>query len=297
MLTGRDIQIAAQPIIWSNDDFHDLGGKTPLETCLAQMAQAGYAGTELGHKFPSGPSALADALAPHKLQLVSGWHSTYLLTRDFEAERAAFESHLALLSAMGSKVAIVAECSHRTYPDPDQPLQWDDRPALEGEAWARLCRGLDELGRVAAGAGLQVVYHHHMGTVIQSLAEVDRLMEGTKALHLLGDTGHLAFAGEDPVSVFRRYGERIGHVHLKNVRPAVVARARAERWSFAAAVRAGVFTVPGDEGLDFRPIFEVIRDVGYSGWMVVEAEQDPQKADPFVYAQLGRNYIREAAGL
>jgi inosose dehydratase len=298
MLDARKIKIAAQPIIWSNDDFHDLGGKTPLETCLGEMREAGYAGTELGHKFPKDARVLKPILNRFGLELVSGWHSTYLATRDLRAERADYLAHLDFLSDMGCAVVIAAECSGRVYNDPSKQLDW----AFESEPFSadeqnRIHAGLDEFARLASDRGMKLVYHHHMGTGIQNLAQIDRLLSATQDVWLLGDTGHLAFAGESPRDVFVKYASRIGHVHLKNVRTEIVARARKERQSFDRAVRDGVFTVPGDGGIDYLPIFEVLQGSGYSGWMVVEAEQDPEKANPFEYAKKARAYIRSVAGV
>lgn len=316
MLKGLDIRIGAQPIIWSNDDFHELGGDIPLERCLREMGEAGYAGTELGHKFPRDPDALARALRPHGLQLVSGWHSTHLASRELEEEKRDFARHLDLLSAIGSRVAIVAECTRRNYNDPGSPLL-GGKPALDDGEWTRLAEGLEALAELAAGKGLRLAYHHHMGTVVQDSSEIERLMGLTRTAGLLADTGHMAFAGVDPVRVLREYAGRIAHVHLKNVRPHIVERVREERLSFAEAVKRGVFTVPGDcdpggvqspapsgsalgrrgSGIDFTPIFRSLRDAGYKGWMIVEAEQDPRDAEPLRYARKAREYIREAAGL
>ena len=296
--TGWEIRIGVNPIIWSNDDFLDLGGDIPLERCLAEMQAAGYAGSELGHKFPRTPEALGSLLGRYDLQLVSGWHSLHLLERDLEAEERDFAAHVDFLARMGSGVAIVAECSRRIYHDPASPLRFDDREELLGVAdWERLTAGLEALARVAAARGLQLAYHHHMGTVVQNRREIDELMRRTESLRLLVDTGHLVFADVDPIGVLRAYVDRVAHVHLKNVRPDVVTRARVEKWSFSQAVRAGIFTVPGDGGIDFAPLLELLRRSGYKGWLIVEAEQDPRHSQPLHYARLGRDTLRGLAGV
>ena len=292
------IRIGANPIIWSNDDFRDLGGDIPLDRCLAEMRQAGYDGSELGHKFPRRPEALAELLGRYDLQFVSGWHSLYLLERPFEAERRCFEAHADFLARMGSRVVIVAECSRRIYHDPEQPLRFTERDTLLNSAdWQGLAVGLDELARIAAARGLQLAYHHHMGTVIQDRREIDELMRRTSAVRLLVDTGHLVFADVDPLAVLRAHQGRVAHVHLKDVRPDVVLRARIDKHSFSRAVRAGVFTVPGDGGIDFAPILALLRRSGYAGWLVVEAEQDPRRSLPLHYARLGREHLRRLAGV
>ncbi len=287
--------IGTQPIAWSNDDFPELGGRTSLEQCLAEMRTAGYDGTELGNKFPRTPTALRAVLGQHDLRLISGWHSTHLALRDLGEERAAFLSHLDLLRSCGASVVIVAECSHRSYNQPDKPLDFvSGTPALNAAEWHAMCRGLGEFAGLARDAGLTLVYHHHLGTVVQSEAALEKLLADVPILGLLFDTGHLTAAGIDPLAVLRRHGPRIGHVHLKNVRPAVLARARAEAWSFAQAVAGGLFTVPGDAdgGVDFAAVLAGLASLDYRGWLVVEAEQDPSRAHPLRYATLARDYIR-----
>ena len=299
--SGHDdwqVRIGINPIVWSNDDFRDLGGDIALESCLAEMQQAGYAGSELGHKFPKNAETLRVLLDRYDLQLVSGWHSLHLLERDFAAERLDYEKHLDFLQRLGSEVVIVAECSQRTYNDPLQPLQFDDRQDLMSAAdWGRLADGLESLARITRARGLALAYHHHMGTLVQSRAEIDELMRRTHDLGLLVDTGHLVFADADPMGVLRDHVQRVTHVHLKDVRPDVLMRARAERHSFSTAVRAGVFTVPGDGGIDYAPIFEQLRCSGYRGWLVVEAEQDPHRSQPLHYARMGWNYVQQLVAL
>ncbi len=295
---GWRVQIGANPIIWSNDDFVDLGGDIPLERCLAEMHQAGYAGAELGHKFPRTPDELGPLLSRFDLQLVSGWYSTGILERPFAEEERRFAAQLDFLARMGCRVAIVAECSRRIYHDPEAPLVFSGREHLLGaDEWKTLASGLDALAQLSAQHGLRLVYHHHMGTLVQSRGEIDRLMSMTEHLGLLVDTGHLLFADVEPISVLRDHGPRVGHVHLKNVRANVVLRARAERHSFATAVRAGVFTVPGDGGFNFAPVLDSLRGAGYEGWLVVEAEQDPRRAPPYLNARLGRETLHELAGV
>ena len=111
------------------------------------------------------------------------------------------------------------------------------------------------------------------------------------------DTGHFTFAGEDPLTMLKKYVDRVGHVHLKDMRLDVVEEARRNNWSFLQAVRNGAFTVPGDGGVDFDPIFQLLAQGGYTGWLLVEAEQDPAKAEPLEYAIKGRKYIKEHTGL
>ena len=295
----RDCLVGANPIIWSNDDFNELAGNVPLDTILREMRAAGYAGSELGHAYPRTPTALADALGRHDLRLVSGWHSTYLATADLAAEEKNFRAHLNLLKTLGARVAIVAECSHCIHGTREAALGFctSDRRALDAAEWDRLVIGLKLFCTVAASAEMRVVYHHHMGTVIQTEAELDRLFADVPALFLLLDPGHLAFAGLDPVAVTQRHAARIRHVHLKSVRPAIAERVRREGWSFCRAVTEGVFTIPGDGCVDFPAIFRILKSVDYRGWLVAEAEEDPVKVPALPKARAARDYIRTHAGV
>jgi inosose dehydratase len=292
------VRIGANPIIWSNDDFQDLGKDIPLERCLQEMHQAGYSGTELGHKYPRQTHALRGLLDRFDLQLVSGWHSLSLLERPLEEERQRFATHRDFLKDMGSTVVIVAECSRRTYNQPGAPLQFEARQdLLTDDDWRRLCHGLDVLAQDAATCGMKLVYHHHMGTVVQDRSDIECLLQGTTHLRLLVDTGHLAFAGVEPLDVLREHASRVAHVHLKDVRQEIVADTRARQGSFDVAVRNGVFTVPGDGNLDFAPVFAALEDMQYEGWLVVEAEQDPDLSPPVLYAARGREYLRRSLGI
>lgn len=285
------IRIGANPIGWSNDDMRELGGETPLEVCLAEAREAGFEGMELGHKFPREPAALRNALAPFGLACVSGWYSAELLNRDAEAEMEALRPHLDLLRAMGCDVLVFAETSNAIHGDRTIPLS--RRPVLPAESWAEFGRRMTDVAERTLAEGVRLVYHHHMGTVVQSGDDIDRLMAATgEAVHLLLDTGHATWAGADPAELAHRYRHRISHVHTKDVRRGVMDEARRKDWSFLDAVVAGVYTVPGDGFIDFVGVLKELE--GYSGWVVVEAEQDPAKAHPLTYAKRGCANVRRA---
>ena len=278
------VRIGTNPIGWSNDDLRSLGGDTPLETCLDEAARAGFTGIELGHKFPREPQALKEVLQRHGLDLVSGWYSMALLQRDADAEWAAIEDHKRLLKALGAQVLIVAETSNAIHGDRGIPLS--RRPRLGEQEWPVFTRRLAKLAQRLRDEGIQLVYHHHVGTVIETGDEVHRLMATTpEPVHLLLDTGHLTFAGADPAEFASIYRDRISHVHAKDVRLAVMGDAKSKDKSFLDAVVDGVYTVPGDGMVDYDSVFSCLE--GYDGWVVVEAEQDPAKANPFAYAKLG----------
>ncbi len=289
------VRLGTNPIAWSNDDLRELGGDTPLETCLREAAQAGFAGIELGHKFPRDAAVLGPLLAEHGLALVSGWWSGGLLTHSAKEEMARMRPHLDLLSAMGCSVLIFAETTGAVHGQQEVPLS--ERPRIAQDDWPRFAERLTEVAARVAEEGLRLAYHHHMGTVIESESETDMLMERTgDAVGLLLDTGHAAFAGADPAAIARRYAGRIVHVHCKDVRAPVLAAVREHDASFLDAVVDGVFTVPGDGAVDFPAVLGALGRSGYGGWLVVEAEQDPEKANPLKYAELGfGNLSRYAA--
>lgn len=285
------IRIGANPIGWSNDDMPEVGGHIPLEQCLTEARQAGFTGMELGNKFPRRAELLRPILEAHGHALVSGWYSCELLERDVAAEMQAVKDHATLLQAMGCAVLIACETSNTVQGQRQTPLS--ARPVLESSRWPEFGRRLTEFAeRLMETYGLRLVYHHHMGTVVQSEAEIDRLMEMTgPALHLLLDTGHTTWGGGSPSRVARHYRERISHVHCKDVREEVMWRSQREDWSFLNSVLAGVYTVPGDGLVDFVSVFKALP--GYSGWVVVEAEQDPEKAEPAKYARMGHENVTQ----
>ena len=290
------VRIGANPIGWSNDDMRELGGATPLEVCLAEAKEAGFEGMELGHKFPREPKALREVLGKFGLSLVSGWYSAELLLRDADEEMKHLRPHLDLLKALGCNVLVFAETSNAIHGDRGKALA--DRPApLSASEWTQFGKRMTQVADRTLAEGVRLVYHHHMGTIVERAPEIDMLMASTgPSVHLLLDTGHATFAGADPAALARRYRARISHVHTKDVRADVMALAQRERLSFLDAVIAGVFTVPGDGCVDYPAVFRELP--GYAGWVVVEAEQDPAKAHPLTYAELGyrnlRGYLAEA---
>jgi inosose dehydratase len=263
------------------------------------MKEAGYAGTELGHAYPRITTALAEALNRYDLRLVSGWHSTYLASRDHATEETSFRAHVDLLKSLGARVVIVAECTRCIHGTREASLGYSDtdRSTLSPAEWALLAKGLERFAGIAAAADMKLVYHHHMGTVIQTEAELDRLLADVPGLRLLLDPGHLAFAGIDPVAVAARHAARIAHVHLKSVRAAIADRARKERWSFCRAVTEGVFTIPGAGCVNFPALFEILADARYQGWLVVEAEEDPARVPALPKARAARAYVRTHTGI
>jgi inosose dehydratase len=261
------------------------------------MALAGFTGSEVGNKYPKDTEQLNKALKLRGLTLCNAWFSSFLTTKPYNEVEKEFIKHRDFLYAAGARVIGAAE-QGQSIQGLDKP-NFDAKPYFNDEEWKRLCEGLNSLGKLAAEKGMKLTYHHHMGTGVQTAAEIDQLMEHTdpSLLGLLYDTGHLVFSGEDHLAVLNKWIKRIRHVHLKDMRRVLREKVLKEKWSFLKAVKEGVFTVPGDGDIDFVPIFKTLKKSGYSGWWVVEAEQDPAKANPFEYAVKARRYIKEKTGI
>jgi inosose dehydratase len=290
------IRFGANPIGWSNDDLQEIGGDTPLETCLKEAKEVGVEGMEKGHKLPNDGAALKAKLAAFGLVFVGGWHSTELLKRSAREEFDAAKAHIAMTKGAGADIVIVAETSNAIHGDRSRPLS--ERPRLSKGEWAGYGAKMTEFAERLAGEGLKLCYHHHMGTIVQSERDLDAFMGHTRPpVHLLLDTGHARWGGADPVGLARAYRERIGHVHCKDVREARMRQSHAGDWSFLDSILGmgadlGVYTVPGDGIIDYVEVFKALK--GYSGWVVLEAEQDPKKAAALPYAKKGIAHIRAA---
>ncbi len=289
----NDIKLGIAPIAWTNDDLPDLGGENTFEQCVSEMALAGYSGCEVGNKYPTDTAVLKKALSLRGLQICNRWHSTFLITKSFEENEKDFRATLEFMREMGAKVVGVSEQSY-SIQGTDKAVLFE-KYVMNDEEWKLLCEGLNRLGSIALEYGISLTFHHHMGTVVQTEEEIDRLMSGTDPalLSLLYDTGHLAYADVDPMSVLKKHHGRIKHVHLKDIRPEQVKKVRKEKLSFLQGVRGGTFTVPGDGCIDFSPLFKLLVESGYDGWFVVEAEQDPAVANPYEYALKAMEYIKE----
>jgi inosose dehydratase len=296
-LDPQKVRLGVTPTLWWNDDFPGVDVGVTFEQCVSEMALAGFQGCSIGHKYPSDPAVLRSALELRGLQVCEPWTSTHFTLREMgEITERRFRASLEFIKAMGGTDMVVAELGGAVHPLP--VAVFANRPTFDDDQWDALCRGLERLGEAATAQGIRLSYHHHMGTGVMTAADTDRLMAGTdpELVHLCLDTGHAAFAGDDPLQVAKTHAARIGHVHLKDVRGEVVAAAREQRLSFQDAIEAGVFTVPGDGDIDFVPVLQTLADSGYSGWLVVEAEQDPAKARPLEYALKARAYLREVLG-
>lgn len=292
------IKLGIAPIAWTNDDMPDLGAENTFAQCVSEMALAGFTGSEIGNKYPRDVKVLKKALNLRGIQIASAWFSTFLTTKPYEETEEGFIKFCDFLYAMGARHVNVAEQGHSVQGQLNTPVL-SKKPVFTDSEWKNLCDGLNKLGKIAKSKGMKMCYHHHMGTGVQTFAEIDRLMDNTDSdlVYLLFDTGHLVFSGENPKAVLEKYIGRIAHVHLKDIRKNILDEVKKEDMSFLNAVRKGVFTVPGDGMIDFKPLFEILNKNNYDGWYIVEAEQDPKIADPLEYAIKARKYIKENANL
>ncbi|HOO22498.1 MAG TPA: myo-inosose-2 dehydratase [Clostridia bacterium] len=292
----ENIYLGIAPIGWTNDDMPDLGKEITFEQCVSEMALAGYEGCEIGNKYPTDPAELVDALSIRNLRVANRWFSSFILTKPFEEVEKEFRKECAFLQAVGAERIGASEQSYSIQGQMNTPV-FEKKYVMNDEEWKRLCHGLSRLGVIAKEYGITLTYHHHMGTVVQTAEEIDRLMDGTDpdSMFLLFDSGHLAYCGQDYIAVLQKYAHRVKHVHLKDIRPEIVEKVKREHLSFLQGVRLGAFTVPGDGTIDFEPIFDILDKADYKGWMLVEAEQDPAIANPFRYALKAREYIRNTA--
>ena len=299
MFDKNKVKLGIAPIAWTNDDMPDLGKENTFEQCVSEMALAGFTGSEVGNKYPKDPEVLKKALELRGVEICNQWFSSFLITKPFEEVEKEFRAQLAFLKAMGAKVIGASEQSYSVQGQLDTPI-FGHKYEMNDQEWDTFCTGMNKLGKIAKEEyGIALTFHHHMGTVVQSLAEVDRMMENTdpEYVSLLFDTGHFTYCGEDPLEVVKKYVHRIKQVHLKDIRPEVVEQVKKENMSFLAGVRAGAFTIPGDGCINYDPIFKVLEEAGYEGYMVVEAEQDPAKANPLEYAIRARKFFAEKTGL
>lgn len=279
------VQYGISPLTWTNDDMPELGGDIPLETCLSEMAEAGFTGTELGTKYPRQPDVLIPLLKKHGLVLASGWYSGNLMKLSAEEEIAAMQDHITLLKAAGCKAMVFGEVSNTVHGDINKPLS--QRVILSMDEWKTYCKKLTQVAEyLLVNHGIKLSFHHHVGTICETEDDINIMMELTgDAVYLTLDTGHITYGGGNPVTMIKRWGHRIGHMHFKDLRLEVMKAARKADKSFLNAVLDGVFTVPGTGDVDYDDVFAALKERDYEGWLLVEAEQDPAKAHPLTYAK------------
>ena len=284
------VKLGIAPIAWSNDDMPELGGDTPLEQCLLEASEAGFSGIESGGKFPKKSKKLIPLLEKYNLKLCSGWYGANLRINSVKEEIELIQDQLKLFQDCNAPCIVFAEVSDSIAGDPKRPLS--TRPKMNNEEWINYCKKISEIGKYLQDEGMPLAYHHHMGTVIETQQETERLLENTSdQVKLILDTGHMLFAGGDSIEVANNFKERIIHVHCKDMRKNVLEKSLKDDFSFRKAFLEGAFTVPGDGFIDYEPLLTLLKKNDYNGWLVVEAEQDPAKANPLEYAKIGHKYL------
>ena len=284
------VKLGIAPIAWSNDDMPELGGDTPLEQCLSEASEAGFSGIESGGKFPKKSNELIPLLDKYNLKLCSGWYGANLRINSVKEEIELIQDQLKLFQDCKAPCIVFAEVSDSIAGDPKRPLS--TRPKMTADEWIIYCKKISEIGKYLEDQGMPLAYHHHMGTVIETQQDTERLLENTsEEVKLILDTGHMLFAGGNSIEVANNFKERIIHVHCKDMRKKVLEKSLKEDFSFRQAFLEGAFTVPGDGFIDYEPLLTFLKKNNYNGWLVVEAEQDPAKANPLEYARIGHNYL------
>ena len=288
------IKLGIAPIAWSNDDMPELGGETSLEQCLSEASKAGFTGIESGGKFPKNSKELIPKLEKENLQLCSGWYGATLLKNAPKEEFELMREQMELFKDCKSPCMVFAEITNSVQGDPKTPLS--KKPKLSEDEWKLLISRINEISKMMIDENMPLAYHHHMGTVIETEDETRRLIESTSdSVKLLIDTGHMLFAGGNSIKLTEDFMERIIHVHCKDIRKNILEKSLKNDSTFRQAFLDGAFTVPGDGCIDYKPFLKVLKNKNYKGWLVVEAEQDPAKANPFEYAKIGYNYLSKTA--
>jgi inosose dehydratase len=290
------VRIGVGPIGWVNDDLRAWGADTPTAQVLDEIAAAGFAGTEMSYRFPSEPAVLGAELARHGLVLSGAYRWCNLASADpalRQAEIAATRAHIAFCAAAGAAAAIVAEGTGSLHWDRSGPRSAVE--PLDAPGWRCLADGLAELGSAAAAQGVRLCFHPHGGTPVETEDDIDRLCRESDVA-LCPDTGHIRYGGGDPARVLRRHAARVAYVHAKDVRGAVLAEVRGEGLTFFEAVRRNVFCTPGAGEIDFAAALAPLAESGYSGWIVVEAEQDPALHPAFPASREARVYLGRLVG-
>lgn len=298
MSDRKKVFLGIMPTLWSNDDMPLLGNEIPFEQCISEIALAGFEGCGVGHTFPKDTAVLKKALSLRGLKVSEHWAGTYFTANEMNKKTLEdITLEMDFMKELGGNHLVITELGNSIHQLPINLTA--NKPRFTQKQWDSMIEGLNRVGKLAEDRGMILCYRPHMGTGVQSMEEINRLMSDTdpKFVYLLLDTGHLFYSGEDPLEITRAHAKRIRHVHLMDVRKQVMVDSTKRGLSFLDSILAGVFTVPGDGAIDFKPILDSLLENRYEGWLTVEAEQDPAKANPLEYAKKARSYLRKIADL
>lgn len=304
-LTADTVWLGITPTLWWNDDFPLIDVGIPFEQCISEMALAGFVGCSIGHKYPTDPKELMAALDLRGLRVSEPWVSTYFTLEGMHDQTISdVRKQLEFMDRLEGSGnyqrradLVVAELGHAVHQLP--VALFPNCPSYTEQQWTRLIDGLHEIGELARGKGRCLCYHPHLGTGVMRPADVDRLFKSTKPelVHMLFDTAHLIAGGNDVLDLMRRFAGRIRHVHLKDLRQDVLHDMHAQGLSFEQGILAGLFTVPGCGSIGvFSDVLRQLANNRFSGWLMIEAEQDPAKYNPLEYALKARKYLHDNLG-
>lgn len=292
------IRVATAPMNWNSDDLPDLRPKIPIERVLAEMVEAGYEGTEYGTGLPADPKALEAMLAPHGLALASMF--CWVALEDRERQGAELERAMRIartLSAMGVRELILGIRGSERRIALAGRVPRDGSASLTDTQWRILADGIHTLARSCEPLGVRLAVHPHAGSYVETRGELEELLRLTdeRALGLCVDAGHLVYGGADPVEVVETYGPRVWYVHIKDVNPDVLVLSTQNGLGFLGALRSYIFCGLGRGCVDLRRFVDALRNVNFSGWMVIEEDTSP--LSPLEAARANRRYLKESFGL
>jgi inosose dehydratase len=304
-LSSDRVWFGITPTLWWNDDFPSIDIGIPFEQCVSEMALAGFSGCSIGHKYPTDPAVLRAALELRGLRISEPWVSTYFTIEAMHdqtiqnvRQQLDFMDKMEVGSSSKPRAdLVVAELGHAVHPLP--VALFPNSPDFTDQQWQRLIDGLDEIGQIAAKQNRALCYHPHLGTGVMKPQAVEMLFDRTdpELVHMLLDTAHLTAGGNDLSALMPKYAPRIRHVHLKDLRMDVLDKVKQQGLSFEQGILAGLFTVPGNGSIhEFPQVLKSLAEVGFSGWLMIEAEQDPAKYSPLKYALEARKFLRNHLG-
>lgn len=294
------VRLANAPASWGIMEVEGWSPPIPYARVLDEIAAAGYMGTELGPYgyFPTEPMRLRDELARRSLVLTSA--AILLPLKEREGADQVIEQALVvgrLLAACGARFIVLVDAM---WPEREAVAgrAASDGPSLDAGEWKVLVENVRKVSSACRDLGLRCVFHHHAGTYIETPAELERLLTEVdeKEVGLCLDTGHYVYGGGDPVEALRRFGNRVEYLHLKDIRPAVLERARVDQVGFLEGVRRGVFCELGRGAVDFAALRNELQRLGYDGWVVVEQDVDlknPAAPPPRESAHASRQYLSQ----
>jgi len=286
------IKIGISPIAWLNDDMPILSKGITVEKCLSEIVKCGYTGVENCGSFPKNKKAIQILLNRFNLKFSGGWYSANLIKNSVNSEFNKMKSILQIFKEMKTKNIVFCETTDSIQ---GKNINLSKRPSILDRDSKSYFSKLNKLAKLTKKEfNVNICYHHHMGTLIQNEVEIDLLMKNTtNNVKLLVDTGHLIFAGIDPMKIYKKYQSRISHVHLKDIRIKILNKCIKSDLSFLKSFLQGIFTVPGDGSYNFKPLLNNLKKNNYNGWVIVEAEQDPKKYSPYLYSFIGYQNVKK----